>query len=215
MGTEHSDEGAPGPELLDELFPLERAANARRQAKSRFAAHRTPGPRSSGGTGPDRVSVPLGPGRAVESGRVAEVLRSHRAARRLGSIGDASSREGLSLESERSEWRRSAFIGAISALGGLAVRLVVVRVLTSRLRHLVPGRQRLGLATPVHLGTGELAVGALVIAVLVALCARRGVSIAVCAAVAIALSTIDLIAPVGVGLVGVVVLAERHRRSDL
>ena len=177
MSAEHSEEGASRPELLDELFPLEPPANRTRRG-----------------------------GRAVEPGRVTEVLHARSAARRVWPASGLSSRGGPSLEGERSAWWSAAIIGAVSALGGLAVRLVVVRAFASRLGHL-------GRVAFVHLGESELAVGAAVVALIAGLYARRGLPILVCVAVALALSTIDLAAPVGIALVAAAVLVTRRRRD--
>ena len=96
---------------------------------------------------------------------------------------------------ERSTWRRAAAVGLADGLLALAVRLVLVHVLPADVH---------------HLSASELGLGVLAIAVVTGWCARSGVAVVVCAAGVLALSTIDIAAPVGIGLVFVAALFGRH-----
>ncbi|MDA8317815.1 MAG: hypothetical protein M0010_22015 [Actinomycetota bacterium] len=94
----------------------------------------------------------------------------------------------------RSSWHRAAVVGLACAVLALVVRLVLVHVLPADVH---------------RLSDAELGLGALGAAVVAAWCARFGVPVLVCGAVVLAASSIDLAAPVGIGLVFVAVLASR------
>ena len=96
---------------------------------------------------------------------------------------------------ERSTWRRAAAVGLACGLLALAVRLVLVHVLPADVH---------------HLSASELGLGVLAIAVVTGWCARSGVAVVVCVAGVLALSTVDIAAPVGIGLVLVAALVGRH-----
>lgn len=167
--------------LLDELFPLERHGASRR----------------------GRRRVRLDPAEHAPPARRTSTVDGPRTS--LGAAG-AEERPAPTTPS----WTKACLAGLGAAAAGLGARFVVLRVLEGRLAQ--GGSWRLlELPAAAHLGAGWIAVGALVVALLVALCARRGVPVVVGVAAAVALSTIDLVAPVGIGLVLAAVLLARRR----
>lgn len=164
--------------------------------------------------------APPSPGRrrATRGGSVAPPERSrpaaddHPRAEPGAQVDKDDPRDGHS-GSLRSSWRHVALVGVGAAVAGLVARLAVVRMLSS---HLLAGgsRHAVELSASAHLGVGWLVVGTLVVGTLVAVCARRGVHVLVCVTAAVAVSTIDLVAPVGIALVAAAVFATR-RRGDV
>ena len=92
--------------------------------------------------------------------------------------------------------------GVVQALGVAAVAVGVRLVLGTAL----------GAHDVRHLSDSGLVLSGLGLAVVTLLLARVGVAGVVCLAVAVALATADVAAPVGVLLVVAAVAAERHRR---
>lgn len=93
--------------------------------------------------------------------------------------------------------RRPLVLAASCAVVALALRLVLVRV--------VPAND------VVHLHPAGLGLGAVLVAVVVWLCARLGATAPVCLALACAVASADLVAPVGIAVVLLVALGTRRR----
>ncbi len=201
--------GDPGlePGLLDELFPLERAPLPRGRRERRIARALGHGrsPRG-GGREPAAPSMrpvsppapdPPAPDPPDDDRAAASSRRARRSAPERPGWRGVSMRQGWRRAPERPGGRGAAVVGLACAVVALVVRSVLARFVPVGDLH--------------HLSIGELGLGALVVAVVTGWCARAGVPVAVCVAGALALSSIDLGAPVGIGLVLVALVATRRR----
>ncbi len=111
-----------------------------------------------------------------------------------GAVGDSSAN---ALTTARPRQRRAVAVGIACAALAVVVRLT--------LAHLLPADD------VARLSLSELGLGAMVVAAVTWLCARASVPVAGCLAIACAVASLDVAAPVGVGLVLLAAMITRRR----